>query len=256
MMIDLSQVSGLPIKLNKDCTLTFGRGLPVVEPAVRTGKQMKPVLLAANAVADKEILYYMYRDICLPEQRELFTKYRVRYDITILKPGKIGDEFIKTFGHYHPKKPGTSVTYGELYQVLYGTAGFLLQENGKKPQEIIDVIFIEADPGAVITIPPGYGHITVNIGSEPLVVANLVCPDFKSDYVTYVKFGGGAVYISSTVEGIEFINNNNYLSIPQLRHSKVFVKEQGIYQRFFTQPQEMRFLVEPEWYEAKALLGS
>ncbi|MGQ9718463.1 MAG: glucose-6-phosphate isomerase family protein [Nitrososphaerales archaeon] len=33
----------------------------------------------------------------------------MRYDITVLESGKIGQEFVKMIGHYHPFKPGTKV---------------------------------------------------------------------------------------------------------------------------------------------------
>ena len=40
----------------------------------------------------------------------------------------LGSEYVKTVGHYHPPVPGTDVSYPEIYQVLDGSATYLLQK--------------------------------------------------------------------------------------------------------------------------------
>src|SRR5690554_537228 len=138
---DLMETSGLSISSDYEGRLSFGEGLEDVTPAVRKLTDMKDVLLDADADAPEE-LYYMYRDVCRTRDRELIAKHGLRYDVTVIRPGQIGRELIKTAGHYHPLKPQTDVTYPEVYEVLAGKAHYLLQT--ELDEDGVDAILIEA----------------------------------------------------------------------------------------------------------------
>ena len=56
-------------------------------------------------------------------------------------------------------------------------------------------IVIVAGPGDRLVIPPDYGHVTVNIGTTPLVVADLVATASSNHYQGYANRQGGAVRI-------------------------------------------------------------
>src|SRR3989344_5983952 len=79
----------------------------------------------------------------------------LRYDITVLPPFRTGDEYNKTFGHYHPKIAVTDTWYPEVYEVLHGRAHYLLQ-NGS------EFLVFDARPGDKCLMIPGFAHITVN----------------------------------------------------------------------------------------------
>ncbi len=68
-MLDLKATSGLPLQLADDGSLVFGAGVPTVEPAARSLAEMRQVL-ADPAASGPENLYYMYRDVARPEDRE------------------------------------------------------------------------------------------------------------------------------------------------------------------------------------------
>jgi len=72
-------------------------------PDVRTLEQMRPVLHDSNADGPEEV-YYMYRSVSLPEHDALMKEHKVRYDITVIPAAVYGKEFVKTKGHFHPKK--------------------------------------------------------------------------------------------------------------------------------------------------------
>ena len=99
---------------------------------------------------------------------EKLREQNIRYDITIIPPGMLGREYIKTAGHYHPLVPGGSVTYPELYEVLEGEALYLLQR-----QDLGDVVAINASAGDKVLVPPNYGHITINGSNKKLKMATL-----------------------------------------------------------------------------------
>lgn len=164
---------------------------PLPEAHVRTVADMAGVLAAPEA-GDEDPgrpLYFMYRDLAkTPADRSWLSSHALRYDVTVIPAGRVGPEFVKTKGHFHPANPaGTG--YPEVYEVLAGKAHFLLQT-----RDASDVVLVEAVAGDVVVIPPGYGHVTINPGSDELALANIVSTAFESDYTQYVAMQGAAYY--------------------------------------------------------------
>ena len=197
----------MPISLEGK-NIKFSGKLGSIFPDIRAAHQMKPVLAFPHAEMPQE-LYYMYRDLCKPEHRQKINAAHLRYDLTVIPPATIGKEFTKTFGHYHPIISGAKTAYPEVYEVIHGTAHYLLQ-NG------IDCILIEAKKGEKAVMLPGYGHITINPGKKTLVMANWVERNFKSIY-TPIKNRKGGAYFEFT-NGL--VKNTNYNSHPLLRKMK------------------------------------
>jgi glucose-6-phosphate isomerase len=146
-------------------------------------------------------LYYMFRGV------DSFDS--IRYDVTALLPGMVGEEYIKTKGHYHPD------AYPEVYEVMKGKAFYLLQRSDDF-ESVDDVILVEAEERDIVVIPPHYGHVTVNRGDGVLIMSNLVSSRFSSVYEPYERKKGAAYYI--TVDGV--VRNGNYGSLPHVRRAK------------------------------------
>ena len=123
MIMELN-LSGLPVWWDaQKMELLFGPEKRALEPAVRRLGEMRDVLYQEKRPGKKEderALYFMYRDLNLPEHQVLFEEKGIRYDITVLVPGSIGAEYIKTAGHYHPLKPGAHCTYPEVMRCSTG----------------------------------------------------------------------------------------------------------------------------------------
>ena len=205
--LDLGKNCGLPILL-KGTNIEFSGKIGSTFPDIRTGQQMRPVLAFEHPELPKE-MYYMYRDLCRPEHRQKINAAGLRYDLTVIPPATIGKEYVKTFGHYHPTIPNTETFYPEVYEVIHGTAHYLLQ-NG------VDCILVEAKEGEKAIMLPGYGHVTINPGKKTLVMANWVERNFKSIYEP-IRNRKGAMYYEFT-NG--FRKNTNYEHIPKLRKIK------------------------------------
>jgi glucose-6-phosphate isomerase len=205
-------------------------------------------VLAVPACAASDPLYYMYRDLARSEaDRCWLACHRLRYDITVIPSRDLCGEFVKTKGHYHPVNPaGTG--YPELYEVVEGTAQFLLQT-----LTLDDVVLVVAGTGARVVIPPGYGHISINPSPDTtLVMANLVSTAFESEYGEYETLHGAAYYVMS--DG-RIIKNPHYPDMPPVRKCTV-VKGQGAAGHACTGPiyslvgdaDALAFLNEPEKY--------
>ncbi len=199
-------------------------------------------------------LYYMYRDLAETQLDFMnIIKNDLRYDITILKPNKLGKEFNKTLGHDHPVVPGTNVTYPELYEVLDGKAMFLLQDSCDKKIETI--VAIKAQKNDKIIIPPNYEHLIINIGKTDLKTANWVSRKFESNIYRPLKMKHGfSYYALKSLFGIKFIQNNNYESIPKLKFEKpnnfykLNLSAEGPIYKLLNQPNKLDFLKNPQKY--------
>ncbi|MGD0577102.1 MAG: glucose-6-phosphate isomerase family protein, partial [Candidatus Staskawiczbacteria bacterium] len=180
--------------------------LTKIIPDIRRLNDMREVLCDKNFAKNSPDmdLYFMYRG--------LEKKGELRYDITIVLPKMLGEEFTKTKGHYHVG------AYGELYMVLEGSAIYLMQKRKSGSEnEIEDCYFVKTEKGDAVVIPPYYGHITINPSeNEELKMANWVSDNCKSDYSLFEKLNGACYFYTKN----GWVKNENYKSVPELRQEQ------------------------------------
>lgn len=198
--LDLSEISGLPIAIDQGTGQLIDLSGAVVwdGPGQRRFGDLRAVVAAPDAVdaIANDVAYYTYRDVRLIDETNLAAD-GLRYDVTVTLPGEVGGEHIKTAGHYHALADD-GVSWAEIYDVLAGEAAFVLQKAEGDPSDdpaVSRAVVIVAGPGDRMVIPPDYGHVTVNIGTTPLVVADLVATASNNHYQGYAARRGGAVRI-------------------------------------------------------------
>lgn len=243
-MIDLSQTAGFSLKFDEN-KLVFGDDVLVGGKSERDIEDEKDVLF--DAKPGETPLYFMHRDVREKKDDGFWQKASLRYDVTLILPGKINHEFIKTYGHYHPIAEN-GVTYPEIYEVIYGEAHSLQQKvEGKK---VLDLKVVKANTGEKIIIPPGYGHVTINPTSEPLVLANVLERNFTYDYSPFAEHGGAAFY--ETDAG--WIQNPEYtgerLVFAKTKKLSGFgISDQTLYASVTSDPLKFRWLLHPAEYD-------
>ncbi len=192
------------------------------EGSVRTAMNLKPVLAFPQSLEEDFDAYYMFRDVYYSRQdREKIREKELRYDITVIPPNNIGGEYIKTYGHYHPEVE-KGLSYTEIYEVLEGSALYLLQK--EENDTVTDVVVVEASQGDKVVIPPNYGHVTINPSNKLLKMANWVHRDFSSDYKPFESRRGACYYL--THEG--WVKNETYSKTPTLRFVQPNSKPLGL----------------------------
>ncbi len=164
-----------------------------------------------DVLFDKEWLNKQKENFILYEMRRSVKENgNLRYDITIIFGKKLGVEYNKTLGHYHPHG------FPEIYEVIKGEAIYLLQKpTTPESNKIVDTVAIYARKGDQIILPPNYGHVTINPSSQTLVMANIVSSNFVSNYEPYKRFGGACYFFTEN----GWIKNPNY-EAPPLREIK------------------------------------
>ena len=98
-------------------------------------------------------IIYSFSEKVLPEEPG-----HLQIAITSINPGKIGEEYYMTKGHYH-KLAQTS----EVYLGFQGEGCLLMQTMEG------DFASIEIRPGVLAYIPPSWGHRMVNTGINPFI---------------------------------------------------------------------------------------
>lgn len=173
---------------------------------IRYLDDIKTVLYDQNwaKTAPNMALYYMRRGV-----KE---KNGLRYDVTTIPCCLLGQEFVKTKGHYHVK------FLPEVYMILTGQAIFLMQKTNDNKVE--DVYAVKAKAGETIIIPSYYGHITINPGKKELKIANWISEKSKSDYSFIAKNHGACYFALKNGRKIKWVKNKNYKNIPDLRFTK------------------------------------
>ncbi len=161
--------------------------------------------------------YYMYRGLFRDENdKEKIFQNNLRYDITIITPQMLGKEFPKTLGHEHAKANGTDLSYPEIYEMLKGEGDFLIQR--REGDKITEIRAIKIRQGEKIIIPPNYAHFMLNVQDTEIIMANWFEKNAKSDYSPIKeKRGAGYFAIKSENNSINWIKNENYSAVPELK---------------------------------------
>jgi glucose-6-phosphate isomerase len=83
----------------------------------------------------------------------------LRFCISKLYPGLVGEECFMTKGHYH-----TVVETGEIYLCLKGR-GFDDDEAVRRKMSVATIFA----PGRMVYVPPYWAHRSINTGDDPLI---------------------------------------------------------------------------------------
>ena len=123
--------------------------------AARTHEKMQEVLMSPDA-SGPAIHYYMIRG---------GSKKR---NVTVLETGTVGSEYIKTYGHYH---------IGDIDETYWFSSGqgIVLQQklaDSTQADVVEEFKAIRVTAGDSVYMPPGYGHLMVNVGSTWLVMTD------------------------------------------------------------------------------------
>jgi len=244
MALDLQKISGLPISFDlKSLKLEFQGDFPFIKKSERSLDELRPYLKNPEAKNGPDPVYYVWRYVHLKNDDKKIKTHNLRYDITLIPPGKVDGEFVKTAGHYH-------LPYPEIFEILYGRAYFLIQSFDNNPENIKSVLLIEAGSGEKLLIPAGYGHNVINVFNEPLLTANWVSDKAVYDYESYKNNHGASYYFLDNGNLIDIVKNPNYDSVPEIKKIRAKKDPLPLYS-LINNLDELRFLNYPEEFEGE-----
>lgn len=208
-MINLEEKIGLPVLLHDDNRLEFEEGIEHDQMSVRKFSDLAPVVADEGAELSDKPAYIMYRNARKSSEGRKIAEMNLRFDLTVIPAARIGNEFVKTFGHNHPKKRETQIAYPEAYFVIVGEIRFLIQNVERN-----DAISFVLPEGGSTIIPPGYGHVMINESDKVIVVADWTSNAFESDYNEFEDKRGASYYYKTNKE---FEKNSNYADMGEIR---------------------------------------
>jgi glucose-6-phosphate isomerase len=218
-MLNLEAISGLPLTMAETGTLLFGPEVVVDETKTRLLDELTPVALdQAVCRQSQDIAYYMYNGIYRNRDATRLANLPMRYELTLIPPRQIGREFIKTFGHIHNTEPKSGQTYAEVCEVLLGQAHFVFQTLDPAGPEANQAFYVEVNPGQKIIIPPGFDHLTINPGPEPLLFSDVISLEVYGVYDRFRSSRGAAYLEVNGEEGqAKFMPNPHYRAVAPLQ---------------------------------------
>ena len=210
-------VAGFPLVLDTE-NMDISTGEIEFKRQARNGQDMAAVLLDPSHSSSQKEIYWTYTLRAAGALSSLFEQRKLTFGLVLLPPGKIGDEYIKTHGHYHSSMPGSKIAYPEVYTHLYGTLYLLMQRRvAPLSTRLDDCVLYKMIPGQSIMIPPGYAHILINPSTGPGLMAGLYSLDSIHQYAPIDLMRGAAYYLTER-DGQESIRPNPaYPDLPSLR---------------------------------------
>jgi glucose-6-phosphate isomerase len=188
--IDLGATAGLPVTLDPDSlTLNFGPDIATDPLAQRRIDDIRQMLPDPEATGP-DPLYSIYMDVRVPGLADDLRVRGLAYGAVVDSPGQIGAEFVRSQGHIHSAPPGSNIPYLEIYEFWHGTGAVYLQDAARP--DLTDVMLVDVQPGDKVIIPPGWVHVVVNTGLEPLAFGALYALGAKLLYEPLREMNGTA----------------------------------------------------------------
>lgn len=141
---------------------------PVLE---RRYSDMKNMYLSEETRQQKELdgndVIYRFYDLGIPEKSS-----DLAYGTSIVYPGKVGNEYHMTNGHFH-----TILDTAEIYYCQTGY-GMMMMESPEG-----DILYKEMRPGQAVYVPGRYAHRSINLSeTETLITFYVFRADAGHDY--------------------------------------------------------------------------
>lgn len=170
----MSQVK--PFVLDFDLLTGFcrsGKVQPIQRRVSNMAAQFHDQAAAKALIENGDPLLYEFYGLDLPEEAGV-----LQFGTTVLYPGKVGDEYYMTKGHFH-----TILDTAEIYYALSGR-GMMMMETPEG-----DVDYKEIKAGDALYVPGRWAHRSINTGEEPLIMFFVYRSDAGHDYGTIEEKG-------------------------------------------------------------------
>lgn len=167
-MEKINNVKSLAVKFNLDDGISPDvkskkRVLSEMKDMYYNDEELKKMLSKGNPIV------YEFYDLDIPE-----SEGNIKFGTTILYPGKVGNEYFMTKGHFH----GILDT-AEIYYCIKGH-GYMLMENTEGNVEVQ-----EMTAGVSVYVPPRFAHRSINVSEkDPLISFFAYRADAGHDYKT------------------------------------------------------------------------
>ncbi|MCB9451081.1 MAG: glucose-6-phosphate isomerase [Anaerolineaceae bacterium] len=123
------------------------------------GQYFDQAAYSSLLAADDQLLYEVYEILVPKVEGELL------HGVSIVHPGKVGNEYFMTKGHFHDV-----LETGEVYYCMRGT-GMMVMETPEGDSQVLGM-----SAGEVLYVPPRWAHRSVNTNATEDLVMFFIYP--------------------------------------------------------------------------------
>ena len=203
--------------------------------------------------AGPDPVYAIAMDVGREEDRPAMLARNLLFGVVTYARGRLGEEPVRSQGHVHAVSPSCGASTPEVYEIWSGRAVILMQEkDGDDPGRCFAV---EAGPGQVVVVPPGWAHATISADpAQPLTFGAWCVRDFGFDYRGVRAHGGLAWFPLLEADGsLRWLHNDAYAPAPLTRKGpESYASTLGIapgvpiYAQFVRDPDRFLFVARPQ----------
>jgi glucose-6-phosphate isomerase len=134
---------------------------------------------------EDDIVYQVYEKNVPTEQGQL------AHAVTIIKPGKIGNEYYMTKGHFHVIEDTA-----ELYLCVKGEGGIIMETKEGETK------YIEMTTGTLVYVAPFWSHRTINTSDNDFAFLAIYPANAGHDYGTIEEEGFKKLVVEQDGESV------------------------------------------------------
>ncbi len=144
------------------------------------------------ACAGPDPVYAIVMDVGKREHRDELQSRMLLFGVVAFAAGKLGNEPVRSQGHIHRVSKHSGWSPPELYEIWSGRAVIYMQEfAADHPGRCFAV---EAGPGEVVVVPPGWAHATISADFEQPLTFGAWCDREYGFLYDEVRARGGLAW--------------------------------------------------------------
>jgi glucose-6-phosphate isomerase len=201
-------------------------------------------------------VYAIAMDVGRVEHGPELERRRLLFGVVSYAAGRLGEEPVRSQGHVHRVAVHSGWSPPELYEIWSGRAVVCMQERAASDPG--RCFAIEALPGEVVVVPPGWAHATVSADpDEPLTFGAWCDREYGFEYAE-LRALGGLAWFPLLGEGgrVAWRRNERYQERPLVARRARAYPELGlrdgepIYRTFERDPDAVQWVSQPARAEA------
>lgn len=247
---------GLAIQVtDQPLGIAFGHGVFGPTPEARSLDSIRATLLDPGCTGPDPV-YLIAMDVGVEAHREEIQRRGLLFGVVVYAAGRLGQEPVRSQGHVHRISRLSGWSPPEIYEIWRGRAFVLMQE--RVSDDSGRCFAIEAGPGDVVIVPPGWAHATISADArEPLAFGAWCDRDYGFEYDALRARGGPAFFPVLDAGGrLRWRSNPHYqpvhLTIRRPRSYREWgvVPGESIYRTFARDPDAFQWVSDPGRREA------
>jgi glucose-6-phosphate isomerase, archaeal len=177
-----------------------------------------------------EVVYAICMDVGRDEDRADLLARHLLFGVVTYAAGRLGNEPIRSQGHVHKRSPRNGWSTPEVYEIWTGRAIILMHETDTDDPG--RCFAIEAGPGEVVIVPPGWAHATISADpNQPLSFGAWCDRAYGFDYTGVRTHGGLAWFSTLDAAGAVHWSHN-----PRYAYRELIRKSPRVYREFCLEP--------------------